>query len=315
MKNFKKIGLLAGVLCISLFALTACNDKKEKAEDKLSIVTTLFPNYDFAKQIVGDKAEVTLLLDPGVESHDYDPSPSDIISINKADIFIYTGDYMEVWAGNIIESLESDTVKVVDASKDITLIPSEEEEGEEEGHTHDHSYDPHIWTSPKNAITMVNTILDAIVQADPENRKYYEKNAAAYINEIQDVDTEIREVVSNAKYNTIYFGGRFAMVYFVKEYGLGYMSAFDSCSSETEPSAKLVADIVKAMKENGAKVVYYEELTDPKSATAIAEEVGGEVLLLHSCHNVSAEEFESGATYVSLMKQNIENLKIGLGEK
>lgn len=303
------------LLCVLALGLTACSgNEKEKSGKKISIVTTLFPDYDFARQIAGDKAEVTLLLDPGVEAHDYDPSPSDIIAINKADLFIYTGDYMELWAKNMIASLESDTVTVVDASEGITLIKSEDgEEAESEGH--EHEYDPHIWTSPKNAIMMMNTILKAIVKADPKNQEYYEKNAAEYIGEIQALDNEFKNIAENAKYETIYFGGRFAMVYFVKEYGLGYMSAFDSCSSETEPSAKLVAGIVDAMKQNGASIVYYEELTDPKAANAIAQEVGASTLLLHSCHNVSAEDFKNGATYVSLMKQNAENLKAGLGEE
>lgn len=315
MKYNKKL-LCALLMCVLALGLMSCSgEKKEKSEEKLSIVTTLFPDYDFARQIAGDKAEVTLLLDPGVEAHDYDPSPSDIIAINKADLFIYTGDYMELWAKNIIDSIESGTVTVVDASEGITLIKSEDGEDKVKSEGHEHEYDPHIWTSPKNAVTMMNTILKAVVKADPKNQEYYEKNAADYIEKIQALDNEFKSIAENAKYDTIYFGGRFAMVYFVKEYGLGYMSAFDSCSSETEPSAKLVAGIVDAMKKNGASVVYYEELADPKSADAIAQEVGGSTLLLHSCHNVSAEDFKNGATYVSLMKQNAENLKTGLGEE
>lgn len=320
MRYSKKIVLYV-MLCLIVCAMTGCKAKESEKTDKLSVVTTLFPNYDFAKQIGGDKAEVTLLLNPGVEAHDYDPTPADIIKINEADIFVYTGDAMEAWAASIIETVDSKTLQVVDASKNIELAKtedksssnsSEEESGEHE-HEHESVYDPHIWTSPKNAIVMVNNILAAYVKADPDNAEYYQKNADAYIQEIQKLDTEIREVVENAEQDTLYFGGRFALLYFAKEYGLGYMAAFDSCSSETEPSAKLVTKIVDAMKQNDAKVVFYEELSDGKAAKAIAEEVGGKTLLLHSCHNVSAEDFEAGATYVSLMKQNIENLKIGLG--
>lgn len=316
MKYLKK--MVYSIMLISVvMGLVSCSNGEEKKDtDKISIVTTLFPDYDFAKQIAGDKAEVKLLLDPGVEAHDYDPSPSDIIAINKADLFIYTGDNMEQWAQSIIDSLEKDTVTVVDASEGITLVRSTEDEHEDEtGDGHSHEYDPHIWTSPRNAVTMINTILEAIVKADPKNEAYYRKNADNYISQIRELDTEFKDIVENAKYNTIYFGGRFALIYFVKEYGLGYMAAFDSCSSETEPSAKLVTNIVDAMKKNGATVVYYEELTDPKAAEAIAAEVDGITLLLHSCHNVSAEDMKNGATYVSLMKQNAENLKIGLGEK
>jgi len=315
MKYLNKIIYIAVILLLTA-GLTACSDsRKEKDADKLSIVTTLFPNYDFARQISGDKADVILLLDPGVEAHDYDPSPADIITINKADLFIYTGDSMEHWAANIIDSLEKDSVTVVDASANISLVKSAKtvQENEEEGMSL--NYDPHIWTSPKNAITMMNTILEAIVKADPQNEDYYRKNAENYLSKIRNLDTEFREIVTNAKYDTIYFGGRFAMIYFAQEYGLGYMAAFDSCSSETEPSAKLITNIIEAMKKKGAKVVYYEELTDPKAAQAIADEIDGTILLLHSCHNISAEDMERNVTYVSLMKQNAENLKIGLGEK
>lgn len=315
LKRIIYIVMLTGVI----MGLTSCSGKeKEKDMDKLSIVTTLFPDYDFARQIAGDKADVTLLLDPGVEAHDYDPSPADIIAIHESDLFIYTGDNMEQWAKSIIDSLEKDSVTVVDASKGITLVKSTEEahdedEGEEDGHSHE--YDPHIWTSPKNAITMMNTILEAIVKQDPKNEDYYRKNAENYIDQIWELDTEFKEIVENAEYKTIYFGGRFALIYFAQDYGLGYMAAFDSCSSETEPSAKLVTNIIDAMKKNGSSVVYYEELTDPKAAEAIADETGGTTLLLHSCHNVSSEDFKNGVTYVSLMKQNAENLKLGLGEK
>lgn len=303
-------------LCAMLCSLTACSkEEKKETQEKLSVITTLFPDYDFAKQIAGDKAEVKLLLNPGVESHDYDPSPSDIIAMNKADLFIYTGDDMEVWVSSILESVDTEKVRVVDTSNGISMIESIDDNEEDGGEAHAHEHDPHIWTSPKNAITMMNTILSAFIKEDPKNKEYYEKNAQNYISQIQTLDKEFQEIVANAEYKTIYFGGRFAMVYFVKEYGLAYMSAFDSCSSETEPSAKLVTNIVDAMKKNGAKVVYYEELTDPKAAEAIAQEIGGTTLLLHSCHNVSAEDFENGATYVSLMRQNAENLKIGLGEK
>lgn len=318
MKYLKRIIYIAMLTAVML-GLTSCSgNEKEKDTDKLAIVTTLFPDYDFARQIAGDKADVTLLLDPGVEAHDYDPSPADIIAINEADLFIYTGDNMEQWAKSIIDSLDKDSVTVVDASEGITLVKSTEEIHDDnagEADEHSHEYDPHIWTSPKNAITMMNTILEAIVKKDPKNEDYYRKNADNYIAQLRELDAEFKEIVEKAEYKTIYFGGRFAMIYFAQDYGLGYMAAFDSCSSETEPSAKLVTNIIDAMKKSGSSVVYYEELTDPKAAEAIADETGGTTLLLHSCHNVSSEDFKNGATYVSLMKQNAENLKIGLGEK
>ncbi len=220
---------------------------------------------------------------------------------------------MEAWADNILKSIDNKELKILDVSKGIKLLKSEDEEEEEEHlEEHSHEYDPHIWTSPKNAVRMINNILDSIIEIDPENEEYYRENANKYISLIDEIDNEIRTVVANSEYDTVYFGGRFALLYFVEEYGLNYLSAFDSCSTETEPSVKLVKNIVDEMIDNGAKVVFHEELTDPKTAQAIASEIGGSVLLLHSCHNVSLEDFNNGATYVSIMKQNIKNIKTGL---
>lgn len=310
----KKLFKIALVSMLFILISSGCGSIEKNSDDHLTIVTTLYPQYDFARQIIGDKGTVTMLLNPGTEAHDYDPTPADIISITKADIFIYTGEYMETWAADILSGVDNKALKVLDVSKGIDLVKTDEhddEENEEEGHHHE--YDPHIWTSPVNAIKMINNILDTIIDADPDNEEYYKKNAESYIKSITEIDDEIKEVVSKSKYDTIYFGGRFAMIYFVNEYGLKYISAFDSCSSETEPSAKLVTDIVDEMKANDAKIVFYEELTDPKAAESIADEIGGEILLLHSCHNVSSEDFNKGVTYVDIMKKNIENLKIGLG--
>lgn len=318
-------------------------------EDKLLIVTTLFPQYDFAKQIAGDKAEVVLLLSPGVESHDFEPTPSDIILINKADLFIYTGDEMEPWVAGILDSIDNPELKVLDVSEGVELICEEENhehnhvhddeeeeheeaehdeeehdeeehdgenivfgESENEGHDHTHTADPHIWTSPVNAMKMVENVTDTLVELDKENERYYEERKDDYLAELEDIDSQFREIVHNAESHTIYFGGRFAMSYFALEYGLNYVAAFDSCQAESEPSARLIVKIIEKMKEDGAVYVFYEEMTDPKAARIIAEEIGGEILLLHSCHNVSKAEMEAGATYVSLMRQNVENLRKAL---
>lgn len=312
---------LAKILTIILmmgcvFSFSACSKDDKDNNEKITIVTTLFPQYDFARQIAGDKAEVTMLLNPGTESHDYDPTPSDMIKINNADLFIYTGKYMEAWAADILDSVDNKELDILDVSKNITLHKTTEDEEHEheenESEEHIHEYDPHIWTSPKNAIIMLNNILEELIKIDSENEEYYRNNAENYIKQLEELDSEFKDIVAHSEYNTIYFGGRFAMLYFVEEYGLNYVSAFDSCSSETEPGAKLVTKIVDDMKKNGAGVVYYEELASTKTAQAIADEIGGEILLLHSCHNVSSDDFNNGVTYISIMKQNAENLKIGL---
>ena len=331
------------IICITMiltliFSLNACS-VKIKDDGKLNIVTTLFPQYDFARQIVGDKGTVEILLSPGIEAHSYDPTPADIIKINESDLFIYTGENMEVWAADIINSLENE-VNILNVSEGIELIKSEDEHSHEEvseeenhneeshednhtedthieelgedEHSHNHVYDPHIWTSPVIAKQMVNNILEEIVKEDPENEAYYRENAEKYIEQLDELDSEFRTLADEADIKTIYFADKFAMYYFVEEYGFSYVSAYDSCSAETEPSAKLVAQMVDEVKENEVKAIYYAELSNHKAADTISKETNADKLLLHSCHNVSKDEFNKGVTYVSLMKQNLENLKVGL---
>lgn len=321
----KKIYRFFMVILGFILVLAGCSEgSKEESistSDKIEIVTTLFPQYDFARQIVGDKAEVTLLLPPGMESHSYEPTPADMIKINKANLFIYTGELMEPWAHKMIESVDSEQVKVLDVSQGIPLLaPSEadeqhhDHEAEVEGHEHSeddghhHTYDPHIWTSPQNAKVMVNNILEALCEVDPQNADYYKANAQAYQLQLDNLNDEFEVVVSNSKHDTIYHSGRFAMQYLMQQYGINYVSA----PFEAEPSAALVAQVINEIKANNIPAIYYEELITPKIAQMISEETGAQMLLLHSCHNVSKEDFDNGVTYLSLMEQNVENLKIGL---
>ena len=328
MKKFK--GLVFALMSFVVLLVGCDTDSKTgSVSDKLQIVTTLFPQYDFARVIGGDKVDVTLLLPAGMESHSYEPTPADIIKINKADLFIYTGESMEQWAHSIIESVDSNEVYVLDVSKNVPLLApnstvEDNHDHEDENHNHDaeveaghdhsegdghnHTYDPHIWTSPKNAMIMVNNILEALCEVDPENADYYKDNANTYLAELEELDHELEDVVANAKRDTIYHGGRFAMQYLTNQYGIHYVSA----PFEAEPSAALVAQMIKEIKEQKIPVIYYEELVDPKISQMISDETGAKMLLLHSCHNVSKEDFNNGVTYLSLMKQNVENLKVGL---
>ena len=328
MKKFK--GLVFTLMSFVVLLVGCDTDSKMgSVSDKLQIVTTLFPQYDFARVIGGDKVDVTLLLPAGMESHSYEPTPADIIKINKADLFIYTGESMEQWAHSIIQSVDSNEVYVLDVSKNVPLLApnstvedNHDHEGENhdhdaevevghdhsEGDGHNHTYDPHIWASPKNAMIMVNNILEALCEVDPENADYYKDNANAYLAELEELDHELKDGVANAKRDTIYHGGRFAMQYLTNQYGIHYVSA----PFEAEPSAALVAQMIKEIKEQKIPVIYYEELVDPKISQMISDETGAKMLLLHSCHNVSKEDFNNGVTYLSLMKQNVENLKVGL---
>ena len=300
------------IFCLIALLLAGCAPQSQDGGPQagLQVVATLFPQYDFARAVAGELADVTLLLPPGMESHSYEPSPQDIIRIDQADVFLYTGPYMEAWADDIAQSLTSD-VAVVDVSEGLALDPVEEADGEAHpGHVH--NYDPHIWTDPTMAMVMVDNIAAAICQADPANEEAYLANAAAYKQELADLDAAFMEAVAQGQRTTICFGGRFALHYFAKRYGLTCIAAYDSCSEETEPSAQAVARITDAILEQGIPVIYYEELTEPKVANAIAQETGAKALLLHSCHNVSKTDLAAGVTYLSLMEQNLVNLKEGL---
>lgn len=302
---------LLGTLC-------GCGTEAKKTNkeysDKLQIIATLFPQYDFAREIAGDKAEITLLLPPGMESHSFEPTPGDIIAIQESDIFLYTGDQMEPWVANIASNAP-DSLLVTDLSEGITLCKEEhdyetEEEHDHEGHNHE--YNPHIWTSPVLAMKMVENVTQALCQADSANKDFYQENARNYLAKLEDLDQTFRQIVSEGQQDTLYIGSRFSLYYFMEEYGLHYVAAYDSCEEEAEPSIKRVVSMIESMRDSHVTAIYYEELVEPYIANTIAEATDAEPLLFHTCHNLSKDELESGATYLSLMEQNAKNLKKGL---
>lgn len=301
---------LLGTLC-------GCDTGAKKTDkndsDKLQIVATLFPQYDFARQIAGEKAEITLLLPPGMESHSFEPTPGDIIAIQESDIFLYTGDQMEPWVTNIASNAP-DSLLVADLSEGITLCKeNHDHETEEVSHEgHNHEYNPHIWTSPVLAMKMVENVTQALCQADPVNEDFYQENARNYLTKLHNLDQSFREIVSEGQQDTLYIGSRFSLYYFMEEYGLHYVAAYDSCEEEAEPSIKRVVSMIESMRDSHVTAIYYEELVEPYIANTIAEATDAEPLLFHTCHNLSKDELESGATYLSLMEQNAKNLKKGL---
>lgn len=320
----KKITLLPLLLFLSIIVgctkadyTTSSSESSLLEVPRVSIVTTLFPQYDFVRQIVGDKADVSMLLSPGVESHSYDPTPADIIKINNANLFIYSGEYMESWAKRIIDGLDDKSIEIIDISENITLSKPEEEDHEDHVEEEDvqedqHTFDPHIWTDPKNAMIIVDRISEEICEADPKNAAFYRENTNAYKQQLSNLDKEIRLVVENSPRKKIVFGGRNAFHYFLKQYGLSYEGAYEGCSSEADPSVKVVARLIDEIKKEQYPVIYYEELSTPRVAQSISDATGSEMLLLHSAHNVSKDDFNQGVTYLSIMNQNLENLKKGL---
>ena len=271
----KKLTLLFLIIA-AVFSFSACGTENASKtdKDKINIIATLFPQYDFARAITGDKANVKMLLSPGTESHDYDPTPAAVLEISEADIFIYTGDSMETWAAEMLKSINTEKVRVLDCTQGIEFRRSDDE--------HDHEIDPHVWTSPVNAGIMVKNILDAVCAVDPENTEYYRSNADNYLKQLEELDAEFRTIVAEGKRKEIVFGSRFALKYFAEEYGLSYTAAIASCESEDEPSVSVMNSIIEKVKIEKIPVVYYEELTEPRIAQKIAEATGCEIRQFHS---------------------------------
>ena len=282
---------------------------------RLKISASIFPQYDFVKQIAKDRVDLKMVLPAGAESHTFEPAPDDIIDINSSDLFIYTGEEMEPWAKRIISGFSSDSnIKILDLSqKIIPLIEAREAKHVNDEHDgHIHAIDPHFFTNPVFAIEAINEISTVLCELDPVNASFYKKNTDLYLEWLEKLDDNIREVVKKATRDEIVFGGRFAFRYFCEEYGIKYISAFDGCSAESDPGIARIYEIITRVLEKDIKRIYHEELTDPKTAQFIANETGGKISLMHSCHNITKEELKIGVGYLDLMKKNLENLEAGL---
>ena len=301
------------ILCLlmsALIMLPACR-AAEIEQEGLTVVATLFPQYDFARQILGDKGTVKLLLPPGTEAHSYDPTPQDMVTMEKASILIYTSDEMEPWAAKIIASGNLQNTRIVDASQNIVLMDEHEEDHGEEGHAHGEK-DPHYWLDPNNAILMVDTSEDAVIEADANNAAYYQENAEELRRQLRQLDQDCRELAEELTNKTILCGGHFAFGYFAKQYGFTYRSPYKGFSADSEPTPQNIIELIQAMEETGSHAIFYEELIQPKVAEVLAKETGASMYLLHGAHNISKEELEKQLSYISIMEQNLQNLREGL---
>lgn len=300
---------LALVIAASVFA-GCSNSQKQEEDGKLKVITSNFPPYDFLREIGGGRINLSMLISPGAESHSYEPTPKDIADVNSCDVFVYTGGNSDQWVGSLISSGDNEDMKVVKMMDCVELL----EEPEEEDHDHqgEEAMDEHVWTSPKNAVIIVEKLAQTLAEADPENAGFYNENAEAYIEKLENLDNEFRETIDNSERKTLVFGDRFPFGYLVNEYGLDYISAFPGCSTDTEASAADIAKIIDYVNENDIPVVFYIELSSGKTADTICEATGAKKLLLHSCHNVSKEDFENGVTYLQLMENNLANIKEAL---
>lgn len=301
--------LIAILLCLCLM-LCGCTAQPEKPHDetKLQIVCTSFPAYDFAREIAGDRAELTLLIKPGSEVHSYEPTPKDMIRIQESDLFICNGGESEQWAKTLITP-ELNTIYMmgcVDTVEESTDGIYNAEDGEPE-------LDEHVWTSPLNAIKISEEICNVLCKLDTDNAEAYKTNFTAYKAQLMALDREFRQVIKNSGKHTLVFADRFPMRYFALEYGLDCYAAFPGCSSETEPSAKTVAYLIDRVREDKIPAVLYMEFSNQKMADVICEDTGCKKLPFYSAHSVSAEQFEQGVSYLDLMRINLNSLKEALG--
>ncbi len=315
-KRFSTLSLLTAALAALLLlpALFSCDgvrapEKKAFTGDgRVRVTATLFPPYDFAVQIGGERVEVVKLLPAGAESHSFEPTSADLGLIGQSDLFFYTGPDMEPWAKTVLDAIgTSSGVTPVDLSAGITALEEEDGKEEEAGHVgHHHGVDPHIWTSPRNAKEMVRTVTDALISADPEGKEYYETRCAAYLASLDTLDERFSVIAAASNGKTLIFGGRFAFRYLANDYGFTCVSPFVGCDAEAEPSSAALAVVIDVAKAQGTSTVFCEEMTEPRVAKTVAEEVGCGVTVLHSCHNVSAEDLAAGVTYLDLMSGNAE---------
>ena len=291
------------------------------AAGKISIVATIFPPYDFTRAIVGDRAEVTMLLPPAAESHSYEPTPQDIINIQNCDVFIYNGGDSDAWVDEVLESMDIGNMKIVKLIDCVEVVEEEIVEGMEddeepetdaEGEDEEPEFDEHVWTSPRNAKLIVQRISDTLCEADLYNADAYKANTAAYCAKLDELNAKFKAVVDGGVRKTIVFGDRFPFRYFADAYGLTYFAAFPGCSTETEPSAATVAFLIDKVKAEHIPVVFHIELSNARMANTIAEETGAKVLELHACHNISKTDFEAGWTYIDIMTANVDALREAL---
>ena len=316
----KKLLVLIALLCaalvfIFLMSILISQRNPTGTSPKLQVITTLYPLFDFAKNIGKDQIEAFLLLPPGVEPHSFEPKPSDVVAINKADVFVYTGKFMEVWAQDVLDGVTNPNLKVVDTSLGIRLIPAAFHDEDEPASTRRGepagTNDPHIWMDFVNAQVMVDTITSALITKDPVNRDEYLKNSTAFKANLQSLDKEYKDGLAACGKHTIVYAGHYAFGYLARRYGLTYIAA-QGVSPDAEPTAADLINLVKQIRTENIKYVFYEELTSPKIAETLSEETGAQLLLLNAGHNLTKSDLNREVSFLSIMRQNLANLKRGL---
>ena len=355
--------LMSILLCMNLAGCNTTDKETNKSQYKLTVMTTLFPYYDFVRAVVGNEKDihVELLVAPGQDDHSFEPTPSDIIKIDNADVFIYNGGSIENWVDEVISSLDNRSqiqLRMMDyldeAEKGENFQESEQEESaagtnqreterifaqedhdheehahtgeenkeetvgdgdsrhEETEHNHEDEVDEHIWTSPVYAEMLVQNICNKLCEIMPEKRSVFQKNTEDYVEQLKNVDRQFREIVKQAKHKEMIFADKFPLKYFAEEYGLKYYAAFPGCSGDTEPSAKTVAFLIDKVKDKDVNGIFYLELSSQVMADVICDDTNVKKYQFNSCHNITQKQFDSGVTYLDLMKENVKVLKAAL---
>ena len=328
--------IIIAVLCMLLTAgaLAGCGEKnKSEKNADLSIVATIFPGYDWVREIMGDEAEnadITMLMDNGMDLHSYQPTADDIIKISKCDLFIYSGGESDEWVKDALKQAENKDMKVINMMEMLGDSVKTEEvvEGMESEHDHDHDedgdhhdsdqeveYDEHTWLSLKNAEMICEAIENDLSSLDPENKDIYKKNSEEYISKLSELDSKYQKTVDDAARKTVLFGDRFPFRYLTDDYGLDYYAAFVGCSAETEASFKTVKFLAEKVDELDLPCVMTIEGSDHKIAETIIRNTADKdqkVLTMDSMQAVTASDLKDGKTYLSVMEKNLEALKEAL---
>ena len=316
MKNLKKLWAIFGlVLVVGLLAFLVLNREKFE-QKKYSVVSTSFPGYDFARAVTKNtNISTKMLVKPGAETHTYEPTPQDIIDIKNADMFVYVGGDSDDWVKKVLKDVDTKKTHVVKLVDLVSTVEEEIVEGMEDEDEHDHEHDhdeeeegpeidEHVWTSPKKAMEIVKKIAKVASEIDAAEKNKIDDNAEKYVAEIAQVDKDLHQAI-DGKISEIVVADRFPFRYFADEFGLKYAAAFSGCSEQTEASAKTISFLINKVKQDKVKKIYKIELSNGKIAETVSKDTGAEVLELHSAHNVTANDFSKGVTYVDLVKRNL----------
>jgi zinc transport system substrate-binding protein len=304
------------IVCLLLlpFIILSCQPAKNTGgtNHKLKVIATIFPLYDFARIVGGEKVDVTMLLPPGSDAHHYELRPDDIIKVSKSDIFLFINFEMEQWAYKIINNAEEKTnTLAVETGQGAFLLPltdTDEQNGQE---AQTSKFDPHIWLDFDNAQRMIDKIASAFVRKDSKNSDYYKNNAHEYKLKLKTLDKKYRQELKKCKTKVILHAGHWAFAYLAKKYDLKYMAAY-TVSMEAEPLPQNIFALVEEIKKLNLSYIYYEDFIAPRLAQTIAQETGVGLLKLNNGHDISKNDINNGATFISLMEDNLVNLKKGM---